>query len=176
MTDTDGPVRLLAAHRELLDIEDRSTAELCAILGVQEPATWPPAFNGPETRDWFRTEMQKLPNAVGWWGFYILAVVDDVERLVGTAGFKGPPDADGCVEIGYSVVPAYQRRGIATRTVRLLIARAFRDRGVQTVIAETLPEATASQGVLRKTGFTFDKTRFDPEDGVTHRFVQRRKG
>jgi ribosomal-protein-alanine N-acetyltransferase len=174
VADSDGTIRLIAAHRELLDIEDRSIAALCAMLGVAEPANWPPLFNGPETRDWFREEMRKAPASFGWWGFYILAVIDDVERLAGTAGYKGPPDAEGCVEIGYSVVDAYHRRGIASRTVHLLVARAFRHPGVRVVIAQTLPDAVASQGVLRKTGFDFDGTRLDPDDGEVHRFTRHR--
>jgi [ribosomal protein S5]-alanine N-acetyltransferase len=72
--------------------------------------------------------------------------------LIGTAGYKGPP-ADGTVEVGYGIVTDHRRRGYASEAVRGLVARAFRVPGVRRIIAETLPELTASIGVLRKCGF-----------------------
>ena len=46
-------------------------------------------------------------------------------ELVGNGGFKGPPSASGVVEIGYSILPAFQRRGFATEAARCLMAAAF---------------------------------------------------
>ena len=76
-----------------------------------------------------------------------------VARLVGTAGYKGPPDPEGTVEVGYGVVRDQQRRGYASETVRGLLANAFARPAVRRVIAETYPELVASIGVLRKCGF-----------------------
>lgn len=73
--------------------------------------------------------------------------------LVGTAGYKGPPSADGTVELGYGIVSEYQRRGFASEATRGMVARAFRFPSVRRVIAETLPELTPSIGVLQKCGF-----------------------
>jgi ribosomal-protein-alanine N-acetyltransferase len=41
----------------------------------------------------------------------------DAERgvAVGRAGFHGPPDADGMVEVGYAVDPAFRRRAMPAR-------------------------------------------------------------
>ena len=72
--------------------------------------------------------------------------------LIGTVGYKGPP-ADGTVEVGYGIVREHQRRGYATEATEALIARAFEFSEVTRVIAETLPELTASIGVLEKCGF-----------------------
>src|SRR5687767_5523827 len=40
------------------------------------------------------------------------AVVHPQSRsVIGSVGFKGPPDADGMVEIAYGIVPAFQGKG-----------------------------------------------------------------
>ena len=66
---------------------------------------------------------------------------------------KGEPTDDGTVEIGYSIVEAYQGRGIGTEIVAALVAHAFGDARVTRVIAETFPELVASIRVLEKNGF-----------------------
>ena len=43
-----------------------------------------------------------------------LAVLRETGEIVGLINFHAPPDADGMVEIGYSVVPEFRRRGYAT--------------------------------------------------------------
>lgn len=72
--------------------------------------------------------------------------------LIGSAGYKGPPTADGVVELGYGIVRDQQRRGFASEAVRGLLGRAFAEPAVGTVIAETLPELVGSIAVLTKCG------------------------
>ena len=81
-----------------------------------------------------------------------IANESDPAKLIGTAGYKGPP-ADGTVEVGYGIVADHQRRGYATEATRALIERASGRPEVHTVIAETLPELTPSIRVLEKLGF-----------------------
>lgn len=165
MTDlhADG-VRLTATTIDRLNTEDISGDALAQSLGVRVPASWPPPFNGPETREWMRRALLADAGASGWLGWYIIATLDGAPTLAGTAGYKGRPDKQGEVEIGYGVVPAYHRRGIASAAVKLLCGRAFMA-GVTAVLAETLPDGTASQGVLGKAGFIKTGTRIDPDDG-----------
>jgi ribosomal-protein-alanine N-acetyltransferase len=73
--------------------------------------------------------------------------------LIGSTGYKGPPSAEGTVEVGYSIVSDHRRRGYASEAVRGLVRHAFGVPEVRRVIAETLPELTPSIGVLRKCGF-----------------------
>jgi RimJ/RimL family protein N-acetyltransferase len=56
------------------------------------------------------------------------------------------------MEIGYSVVPSWQRIGLATEACRALIESAWQ-RGAQVVVARTLEGLEPSIGVLRKLGF-----------------------
>jgi ribosomal-protein-alanine N-acetyltransferase len=170
MTDlhADG-VRLTPATIDRLNTEDISGDALAILLGVAAPASWPPPFNGPETREWMRRSLLANARHAGWLGWYIIATLDGVPTLAGTAGYKGQPDKQGEVEIGYGVVPAYHRRGIASASVRLLCGRAFAA-GVIAVLAETLSDGIASQGVLGKAGFTKTGTRLDPDDGEVWRY------
>lgn len=97
---------------------------------------------------------------------------DDDGALVGNGGWKGPPDHDGTVEIGYAVAPSRQQRGIATAAVRELVQRARRA-GVRTVLAHTLAEPNASTKVLERCGFVRTAELIDPDDGPVWRWMLR---
>lgn len=85
---------------------------------------------------------------------YFVLLPDGPKRvLIGTAGYKGPPE-EGAVEIGYGIVRDHRRRGYASEAVAALLERAFAEKSVKQVIAETLPELVGSIGVLRKAGFS----------------------
>ena len=79
-------------------------------------------------------------------------MLDEPRVLVGWGGFKGPP-ADGVVELGYSIAPAFRNRGIASDSVREMLRDAFSASEVRAVIAHTLAEPGPSTKVLEKTGF-----------------------
>ena len=82
------------------------------------------------------------------------AVVHRESRsVIGTVGFKGPPDEDGVVEIAYGIVPMFQGRGYATEAAQAAVAFAFGSGQVRHVRAHTLPTLNASTRVLAKCGF-----------------------
>jgi RimJ/RimL family protein N-acetyltransferase len=91
---------------------------------------------------------------------------------VGACGFKGPPDADGVVEVAYGIEPAYQGRGYAKETVSALVE--FADQaGAQVVRAHTKPDNGPSAGVLAGCGFLQIGEVVDPEDGRVCRWERR---
>jgi len=90
--------------------------------------------------------------------------------IVGKAAFKGPPTADGVVEIAYGVDVDHQGKGYATEAADALTAFALASGRVRTVCAHTLPEVNASTCVLTKCGFTFIGETIDPEDGLVWRW------
>ncbi len=95
-----------------------------------------------------------------WIGYY--ARVDD--KLVGAAGFKGPPKA-GQVEIAYGIFPAYQHQGVGTEICRQLVRPARENDPSVRITARTLPEEGYSTKILRKNGFICLGTIWDEEDG-----------
>lgn len=75
---------------------------------------------------------------------------------VGGIGFKGVPDERGCVEVGYGIDEAFQRRGYATEATRAMAGWALAQPGVRSVIAQTESWNAASQKVLLASGFVRD--------------------
>lgn len=171
LRDTRSGVSLIAIAFDHLDAEDISAEALCALLHVLPPPSWPPENNGPETRAWLRDLMKADADSTGWLGYYVTAAPDGQPMLAGTAGFKGRPDANGEVEIGYSIIPELHRQGIATAAIRLLTGHAFANPEVRRIKAETLPRLVPSVGVLEKCGFMQAGEGFDPEEGKTLLFA-----
>jgi len=90
--------------------------------------------------------------AAGEWGPWQVRE-RETGLLIGGAGFKGAPDDDGVVEIGYGLAPAGRGRGLATEAVVALVAHAFA-RGAASVRAEVETGHTASERVVTRAGFT----------------------
>jgi RimJ/RimL family protein N-acetyltransferase len=82
-----------------------------------------------------------------------LAIVDaDSDALVGSIGIWTVQEGVG--EIGYWVAAPARRRGVAVRSVRLLVAWAFEARGYARIQLHTLPGNRASERVAEKAGFS----------------------
>jgi RimJ/RimL family protein N-acetyltransferase len=104
------------------------------------------------------------PNDADWVTGVIWA--DDLGIAVGTAGFHGPPDNEGMVEVGYSVDPQYRRRGYARAALVELLARAAREPGVSRVRASIRPDNTASRDLVLSYGFVAVGEQQDDVDGL----------
>lgn len=90
--------------------------------------------------------------------------------VIGSVGYKGPPDAEGTVEIAYAIVPEQCGKGYATAAAQLLVERAFGEAAVRRVRAHTLPQPNASTRVLTKCGFKHMGEVIDSEDGRVWRW------
>jgi [ribosomal protein S5]-alanine N-acetyltransferase len=101
-------------------------------------------------------------------GFSVVHAVSG--EAIGACGFKGPPDADGMVEIAYGLAPEHQGRGYATEAAAALVQFAFADARVRLVRAHTLEEANASARVLVKCQFVPCGQVVEPEDGLVWRW------
>ena len=91
------------------------------------------------------------------WITYWLVVVDSLAGEgafgAGLLGFKGCPDMNGEVEIGYGLDPDHQNRGHTTEAVRAMIAWAFQDSRCTSIIAPNTQRTNlASNRVLAKVG------------------------
>ena len=93
------------------------------------------------------------------------AVVGDNGLVVGHAGFHGPPDEAGMVEIGYSIAPDFRRRGYARSTLIELLRRAAAEAAVTTVRATISPDNAASLATISGFGFVEVGEQWDEEDG-----------
>ena len=86
--------------------------------------------------------------------------------VVGHAGFHGPPDERGMVEVAYSVDPAHRRRGHARAMLAAALDWAAADPRVRVVRASISPENVASLATIKPFGFTQVGEQWDEEDGL----------
>lgn len=101
-------------------------------------------------------------------GFFV--VHRERQCVIGSAGFKGPPDSSGMVEIAYGIVPSFEGQGYATEAAMGLVRFALQTSTVRVLRAHTLPEPNASTRVLLKCGFRHTESVVDPEDGPLWRW------
>jgi RimJ/RimL family protein N-acetyltransferase len=140
---------LIRPDIRLLDAALAGDDALARALGHAVVPGWA-TFAGALRRT--REALAADPGEVEWGAR--LFVAGDPPELVGWGGFKGPP-ADGVVELGYEIAESRRGRGLATAATEAMLAEAFADARVETVIAHTLPERNASNRVLEKAGFRF---------------------
>jgi ribosomal-protein-alanine N-acetyltransferase len=86
-------------------------------------------------------------------------------EVIGHAGFHGPPDETGMVEIGYSVAPEFRRQGYARAMLIELLRRASAEPTVKTVRATISPDNVASLATIAGFGFVEAGEQWDDEDG-----------
>jgi RimJ/RimL family protein N-acetyltransferase/uncharacterized damage-inducible protein DinB len=141
---------LIPADADLVRADLIGPAALSGALHHQVPASWPPEHYDVPAMEYSLALLEREP-AAGAWTFHYIIASDG--RAAGISGFKGPPTADGTVEVGYSILPEYQRRGFATEAVSALVDQAFTAPGVFRIVAETLPSLLPSIRVLEKNGF-----------------------
>lgn len=101
-------------------------------------------------------------------GFSI--VLTATGAVIGTCGFKGPPDSGGVVEIAYGIAPAHQNRGYATEAAAELVRFALGSAQVRVVRAHTIEDANASARVLKKCSFRSCGQVVEPDDGLVWRW------
>jgi len=108
-----------------------------------------------------RIKLSKMEGAAseahGWFTYWLMVITAE-QAGAGFVGFKGQPDEQGEVEIGYGIAPIYQNKGFTTEAVRGLIAWGFESPDCISVIAaETLRSNIPSHRVLTKVGMAIDK-------------------
>lgn len=146
-------LRLVPATLELVRVEMKGNAALAQALGALVPANWPPETLA-DVLPLFLEFLESEPQHAGWYGWYgLLADVQPGAWVLGASGgFKGPPE-DGAVEIGYAVLPQFQRQGYATELVVAMTEWALAQPSVERVTAEVMADNQASLRVLAKAGF-----------------------
>ena len=109
-------------------------------------------------------DLRTAPIAQRW----LLRVISEREPprpMVGFAGFHGPPDRAGRVEVGYEVLVDYRRRGYALEATRGLLEWA-RDHGARKFSAAIALRNVASIGVAEGLGFRRLGSRWDALHGT----------
>lgn len=130
---------------------------------LYQPETLPKALNltgdlppeHPELRNLFESTLSRLKAASD--NFIYLTqwfLIEKRERVVvGSFIFKGEPDANGEIEIGYGTEPPFQGKGYMSEAVTGVLMWAATQPRLTAIIAETEQTNLSSIRVLEKTGF-----------------------
>lgn len=88
--------------------------------------------------------------------------------LVGCCGLRPYQDESDCAELGAHLLPEYWRQGLAAEASRSVIAYAFRQLGMQALMAGHHPENQASRRTLLRLGFMPLGKEYYPPTGLYH--------
>ncbi len=156
------------APQHLLALLESEESFLCSFGLHAAPGLRDFFFSGEVSPQWL--EQLRTAREADTWTFGFAVLNPSVGQVIGSAGFKGPPDAEGMVEVAYGIVAGWQGKGCATAALSELMAFASADDRVRVLRAHTLPENNASTRVLAKNGFTKLGEVIDPEDGRVWRW------
>jgi RimJ/RimL family protein N-acetyltransferase len=147
---------LIAPTATHIRVELNTPEKLSSLLDAYVSPAWPTGEYDRHAMEFFLTRFEEGGEAAeGWYSWYALCsdVSNNSHALVGAGGYFGPPTADGTVEIGYSVLPEFQRRGYASEMVQGLVNHVFILPEVKHVVAHTTRENPASIKVLLNSEF-----------------------
>lgn len=138
----------------------RDLAAASAAAGVALPAWF------PENELLWTLRLGQVLGEPGHAPWLTRVVIDAATgAAVGLAGFHGPPDERGMVEVGYETDPAQRRRGYARAAVLGLIDLAGAG-GATVVRASVAPGNAPSLGLIDQLGFVHVGEQMDEIDGL----------
>ncbi len=132
------------------------------------PAGWPDEHDA----GFLRLRADQMRRTPKWQPWLVRALVVRAEsRMIGHAGFHGPPGVNGpakpdAVELGYTVFPEFRGHGYATEAARALLDWAREAHDIRHFVASVAPGNEPSLAIVRKLGFVQTGEQWDKEDGL----------
>jgi ribosomal-protein-alanine N-acetyltransferase len=150
---------LIAITPEMLQSEQTSNYhQLGEQLQAAIPTNWPPVDWEPHVLVFILNQFQEYPDQIGWHRHVIFRHPDGARSLIGSLGAFSKDVPPSECEIGYSILPPFEGRGLATEATQGLIAYLRNDERINSIIAHTFPRLIGSIRVMEKCGLTFDGT------------------
>ena len=152
---------------------ERRADEAARLLEAELEPHWP----DPNDEAFLRTRLDDAgEDGSASWGARALVTRLPTRRMVGHAGFHGPPGVNTlglarAVELGYTVFPASRGMGYATEAAGSLMHWAQRAHGITQFVASVAPANVESLAVVRKLGFVFVREAHDDADGPEHVYL-----
>ncbi|NDK56068.1 GNAT family N-acetyltransferase [Pontibacter fetidus] len=118
-------------------------------LGLQLTPYWP----DQEAIDTFPKiihNLEKVPEPNGFESYMV--VHRHSMTVIGDAGFKGLPNTEGEVDLGYAIITQAQKNGYGLEVAQGLVNWAFQQTNVKAVTARCLLANVASARVLERLG------------------------
>jgi len=148
-----GRLRMVAIAPSMLAAEQGAdTARLTDLLHARLTPEWPPVDWGHHVHAMVLKQYAEWPQSYGWHRYVLLSDALGRKTLVGAVG--GFPKPHGDVEIGYSTLPAFQRKGYGTAFAGKLVEWLLTREGVRSVSAQAYPHVVESIKVMQRCGMT----------------------
>lgn len=118
-------------------------------LGINLNAKWP----RQDTLDilYFLKDIMNKNDEVSGFDVWMIVKKEDMS-VIGDAGFKGNPDENGKIEIGFGLIDEEQRKGYGYEVAHSLLSWASRQMNVKVIVADCLIDNVGSIKVLKKCG------------------------
>jgi RimJ/RimL family protein N-acetyltransferase len=152
---------LIAITPEMVKSEQANDHQLGELIQCAIPTNWPPVDWEPHVFDFVLAQFDKHPDQIGWHRYVTFAAPNGTRTLIGALGASSKPTNPAECEIGYSILPPFERRGFATEGTLALIDYLRGEMQHTSIIAHTFPRLTGSIRVMEKCGLTFE----GPGDG-----------
>lgn len=120
-------------------------------LGINQIDEWP----NQEIREILPIIRNKLSLQPNPDGFEAWLFIDKSENIIiGDGGFKGAPDKNCKIDIGYGVISSKRRQGYAFEAVTALLKWGFSQDNVKAITADCQKNNTTSRKLLLKVGMS----------------------
>ena len=154
----------------------RDQDEAARLLGVAVPEDWP---DGVENLLEMRlADLEATPSLQPW--LLRAIVLRETGAMVGYGGFHTAPAAaylasfsPQAVEMGWTILPAFRRRGYARETALALMHWARHHHHISEFILTISPENLASQALAAELGFVVIGSHIDEVDGLEEVYERR---
>lgn len=153
---------IIPATIDLYRLELDYREGLALALDADVPPEWPPDQVTRNVIEEFIARMVAEPGSMSGFYWVLRGDRDHPRVLIGSGGFLRYDDE--VMELGYSVLSAWQGKGYTTEAVGIIVDWAFTCTRAQRIIAYTYPDMAASIRVLEKNNFRFAGP--GPEDGT----------
>ena len=114
-----------------------------------------------EAKNYIKTKMLPQLHSLGYSSYTLVTKVDGSK--IGTCGLYNREGVDG-IDIGFGLLPAYERLGYAYEAASILLQAAFTDFGIMEIKAITAKDNVSSQRLLEKLGLALIGTTTLPND------------
>ncbi len=160
---------LIAIAPAMLLSEKAGDGRLAEWIGCAVPANWPLEPWEPHVFDLLLAQYERRPEQIAWHRYIGLREADGTRTLIGAVGSFWRETAPAECEIGWGILPQFERRGLATEASRALIELIRGDGQIQSVIAHTYPHLRGSIRVMEKCGFVYEGAGEEEEGTVRYR-------
>ena len=141
--------------------EEKSDAKAIACRDFTNPHKNLIENSGPLA---WRVPQVKVDPSLNKW-FVRFIVLKERREVIGSSSFHGAPDADGMIEIGLGIEPAFQGKGYAKESLRAMWRWAVSFPEVRTLRYTVSPDNLPSIAVIKYFGFDYKGQQMDEIDG-----------